>query len=228
MDKENTLKLTPSFDLFSKSVEKIKKNIGLYIGANLMPVIAILAVSIPAVLIYFILRYASNAISDDLVRIVNVLMIVVGIAGVLFLIVAYGAFMTVANLHFAKEKTPSFKNIWETTKPKIVDTFLAQLLAGVYILGGFLLFIIPGFFMLRRYYLTAYYVIDQDLSPTQAVKKCKEQSLKASGYVWGLLGVTLLLSLTGIVPIVGGLISGVLGLMYGVAPALRYLEIKKL
>lgn len=228
MAKSSELNLTPSFDLFSKSVEKIKKNIGLYIGVNFMPLIVAFAAAVPASILYIILRSASSVVSDGLVRFVNVLSIIAGLAGVLFIIAAYGAFLAVANLNFAKNKTPSLRKIWEDTKPKIVDIFLAQFLAGLIVIGGFILLIVPGFFMIRRYYLVAYFVADKGLSPKEALKKCKEQSVKASGYIWGMFGVMILLSLTGIVPFIGGIISTILGIMYGVAPALRYLEIKDL
>ena len=86
---------------------------------------------------------------------------------------------------------------------------------------GFVLLIVPGFFMLRRYILAPYYLIDQDLKVLDAMKKSAEQSKQFSMAVWGLLGVELLF-----VALTFVLVGVVLTLMYYCAPALRYYQIK--
>ncbi|MBP7767400.1 hypothetical protein KA068_02680 [Candidatus Saccharibacteria bacterium] len=100
-----------------------------------------------------------------------------------------------------------------------------SVLVGIVVLLGFILFIIPGIFMIKRYYLSVYYLIDQDLSVTDAMSASAKVS-KQPGAVWGLLGVTLLLSFTQVIPAIGGIVSFVLGAMYAAAPAIRYNQLK--
>lgn len=226
MAKTSELKLTSSFDLFTKSKDAIKNNVWLYIAVNIVPFVLFALIMLPLLFLSF-----SGFADEDKVSAVksfNVLAVIIGIAFVMFFVSIYTAIVTFTNLRLAQNKKPSFEAIWKDSKSKFVDIFFAQILAGLMVILGFILLVVPGFFMIRRYYLVSYFVADQGLSPVQALKKCKEQSIKASGYVFGLLGVTLLLSLTGIIPLIGGILSMVLGFLYGVAPALRYLEIKKL
>jgi hypothetical protein len=49
-----------------------------------------------------------------------------------------------------------------------------------------------------------------------------------SGAIWGIIGVYILLSLPGFIPLIGGLVSIALTTLYSVAPALRYYELSKL
>jgi len=87
---------------------------------------------------------------------------------------------------------------------------------------GLALLIVPGLFMLRRYILAPYYLIDQDLKISEALRKSAEQSKRFSNAVWGLLGVEILFVL-----LVFFIIGFVLSIMYYCAPALRYRQIKE-
>jgi uncharacterized membrane protein len=60
---------------------------------------------------------------------------------------------------------------------------------------GFILLIVPGFIVLRRYILTSYYIVDKDLPIGQAMKLSAAQTKPVHGYLWGTLGVYLVLSL---------------------------------
>lgn len=91
---------------------------------------------------------------------------------------------------------------------------------------SFLLLIVPFFFMLRRYILAPYYLIDRNLSIGDALKASAEDSKKYSGAIWGVIGVTILLSAINFIPLVGWLVYLVLSLIYGIAPAIRYEQIK--
>jgi uncharacterized membrane protein len=90
---------------------------------------------------------------------------------------------------------------------------------------GFLLLIVPGLFLLRRYILAPYFLVDKELSINEALNQSAAFSKKYSGAVWGLIGVTILISLLGIIPVLGGIASAILGIAYYCAPALRYKEV---
>jgi hypothetical protein len=82
--------------------------------------------------------------------------------------------------------------------------------------------------MWRRYALAPYYLIDQNLSIGEAMKKCADQSKKFSKGIWGLIGVQILLAIVSVIPLIGWLVGAVLQLAYFCAPAKRYDEIQKI
>jgi len=91
-----------------------------------------------------------------------------------------------------------------------------------------LLLIVPGVIAIRRYFLAPYLMLDKDLSIREAMKQSAALSKPYSGSIWGIIGVIVLLSLPSIIPVIGWAVSFVLMLLYSVAPALRYQELKKL
>jgi uncharacterized membrane protein len=94
--------------------------------------------------------------------------------------------------------------------------------------GGLILFIVPGLIVLRRYFLAPYFMLDKDLSIGEAMKQSAAATKPFSGAIWGIIGVYILLSLPGFIPLIGGLVSIALTTLYSVAPALRYYELSKL
>lgn len=101
-----------------------------------------------------------------------------------------------------------------------------MILYGLLTVGGLILLIIPGLIMIRRYFLAPYYLIDQDLSIREAMKRSADDSKPYSGSVWGIIGVNILLSVPSFIPVVGAFVSMVLTTFYSVAPALRYDELR--
>lgn len=97
---------------------------------------------------------------------------------------------------------------------------------AVVVLAGFIAFIVPGVFLLRRYYLSQYYLVDKDLGVFEAMRLSAERSKKFANAIWGLLGVQLLISIVNIIPGMGQLIGGVASLLYSYAPAVRYKQIE--
>lgn len=92
---------------------------------------------------------------------------------------------------------------------------------------GLILLIVPGIFMLRRYYLAPYFLIDQNLGVFEALRTSAEESKRFSGPVFRTLGVQVLFAFMFIIPILGWIAGFILSIMYYNAPAIRYLEITK-
>ncbi len=91
---------------------------------------------------------------------------------------------------------------------------------------GLLLFIIPGIFALQRLWLAPYLMIDQKLGIKATIRASFTVGKKHSGAVWGVLGIVMAITILGIIPVVGVVISTALGLAYLCATAIRYLQIK--
>ena len=135
-----------------------------------------------------------------------------------------------AQLKAAEGKKVALSEHWQVVKkiwPKLALTYIAF---GLILLVGFILLIIPGLFALRRYMFAPYVMLDAHgkIGVKEALDKSAELGLQNTGAVWGLIGVSFLISLCGIVPVIGSLASFVLGALYSIAPALRYQQLKKL
>lgn len=123
-------------------------------------------------------------------------------------------------LHFAK--------LWDTVKELGWRMLGLYIVAGLIIVVGFIILIVPGFFMIRRYLLAPYVMLDKKCSITEALEQSAKLSKINTGAVWGIMGVLFLISLINIVPFIGGLAAFIVGMFYSVAPALRYEQLKKL
>lgn len=133
-----------------------------------------------------------------------------------------------AQLDVSEDKMPALNHSWQTVKERWPD-LLKLYIAMVVIIGvGFILLIIPGLFMLRRYMFAPYVMLEKKVGVKEALEESHRLGMANTGAVWGIIGVMFLISLCGIIPVIGSLASFILGALYSIAPALRYQQLKKL
>lgn len=134
----------------------------------------------------------------------------------------------------AQGKSLSLADCYRQGLPFIWRVLAMDLLFVGAILLGFLLLLIPGFIVLflitRRYYLTGYYLVDQNLGLKAALARCRLESVPYSGYVWGVIGVqialTLVASIVGALNVYVGVLASVLVLaLTSFLAAIRYQQI---
>ena len=81
-----------------------------------------------------------------------------------------------------------------------VKYFLSELLYGLIVLGGTILFIIPGIIWSLKYMLAPYLVIDKGMKPMEAIKLSGQMT---KGFKWQLTVFTLYLGLFITIPLTG-------------------------
>jgi uncharacterized membrane protein len=96
-------------------------------------------------------------------------------------------------LKFLDNQKPKYKDLFYY-KP-IVNYFLASLLEGLIVVGGFILLIIPGIFFALRLQFTSYLVVDKKLGPVEAIKTSWKIT---GGNAWNLFFFGILLGLINI------------------------------
>jgi hypothetical protein len=105
----------------------------------------------------------------------------------------------------------------------------AVLMFFVLLVGGLVLFILPGLFVLRRYLLAPLYLADQDVTIRQAFILSGRESAPFAPYIWGLIGVEIAIafisSSSAAIPLIGSLLSLAVTYSYFFGPALRYKSI---
>jgi uncharacterized membrane protein len=101
---------------------------------------------------------------------------------------------------------PGFDQLYTNDK-YFFSYFISSLLYGLMILIGILLFIIPGLYVLARYALFPFFVLDKNMGPVEALKAASKAS---EGKRWFLF---LFLIVLGLINIGGALLLGI-GLLF--------------
>ncbi len=223
-------KLTGAFDLFSKSSALVQNNLTTFVILYLIPLLSNAG------------RFMEqgpepknqNVSSINFSNLPNVAIgSIIGLGAILvimfvILVIITTLMMTVLQLRAAQNQKPTLSQLWPETKKYGLRLIGLGLLVGLVVVLGLIAFIVPGLIFIRRYFLAPYVLIDQDVSITTAMRRSADLSKPHSGSVWGVIGVSFLIGLLGIIPFIGWILSAVMGLLYSVAPALRYEELKHL
>ena len=225
MAKDTTGKPVSAFDLFPQSVKLIRENIKLFA----------IVYSVPVLMTLLQLFNSGGDTTVDTTTLGNVnAAAVLGVsAGVAAVILVVGGILEVMSLGLelavVKGVKTDLAKLWELTKKYFFRLIGLGIVVAVVVLVGFLLLIVPGFFMIRNYLLAPYFMVDQDLGIMDSMKKSKEMAQANSGAIWGLIGVTILIAVVpSFLGTIGSVAASLLGIAYSVAPALRYVELKKL
>lgn len=231
--KTSAYNLTGAFDLLPKSYELVKKNLGAFALLWIFPLIAGLSNGVWTLgderRLASDSQVAANAIGNGFPP-----AYVWGGFGLLFLLaLAIGVIVQImthqAELEASDDKTVKIGRLWDVVKQKGWRMFGLYLLVGIITVIGFILLIIPGIIMLRRYFLAPYVLLDNDnIGIWDAMEKSAHMTKKHSGSVYRIIGVMILFSLFGIVPLIGWIAAFILQFFYSVAPAIRYHELKSL
>lgn len=199
---------TPAIDLLLPSAQIIKQNILTYFVLAVLPM----------------LLYTPVATRVENLNDLYSPYLLVG----MILAVFFYAPLIYTQTHTAKGKDVNLKTAFLEGYKYFWRLVGLNIIFGAMITIGFLAFIVPGVILLRRYFLSFFYLVDQDLSIKQALNKSAEASSKRPSAIYGVVGVTLLFAIFGGLSAVGAAISQVLLFLYSVAPALRYAEFKSL
>jgi hypothetical protein len=232
------LRLTPSFELFGISYQLVRKNIWIFGPLYALPMIFAIHswVWTPVNTSQHWWNpfnglnsvWTSNAPAPayawyTIVGFSILWLLIVLVAGTIAKIMTQ-----VAQLEASEDKTIMFDHLWRVTKKFGWRLIGLYIVTAVYISVGFVLLIVPGLIMIRRYFLAPFIMLDKGTSIQKSMVLSAAMSKPYSGSIWGIIGVTFLISAMSIIPFIGWLLSFLLGMFYGVAPALRYQELKKL
>src|SRR5581483_2653917 len=121
-----------------------------------------------------------------------------------------------AQLEAAEGKNPAFDKLWGTVKEMWLKMIGLYIVVTAVIIIGFFLIIIPGIFMVKRYFMSTYVMLDhKNLSIRQAMDKSAAMS-PSTDAIWGVVLVGILFGIISVIPVVGWLIGGVLSIIYSV------------
>lgn len=241
-----------AFKLFSESLNLVKKNLKVFSILLMLPALT----SLGSVIRTHQQKESIKFLNPNVLSSTEPAYAIIGIisAGlIVFVILALLAIfiqsmLTCLELEVAKGKKPSLNEVWKVGKKYWLRLFGLVLVISLYIVGGaiigaltllilqnivgeilgFGLIIASVIFVLTHYFFAPYAMVDKDLTIFGAMETSASLSKYNIFAVLSVLGVMILLSFSSIIPLIGPIISFVLGAAYSVAPALRYIELKKL
>lgn len=212
----DTPEFPSAFSLFKPSWEGLQQNLLELIVIFIVPTLVM-------VLLASLAGFRDN--SGDMHHVSGGLGIVVAVLAIL-----YAALLGPAIVHIqlksSKHEKATYASAWATSAKYWLRFLALSIMVGVTVLVGFILLIVPGIIFLKRYYLSHYALIDQDLGLVESMKKSNELSRNRSGTIYGLIGVEILINIPSVIPIIGQIISFILQIAYFCAPAIRYQQLK--
>jgi hypothetical protein len=163
-----------------------------------------------------------------LFKVMPIVAVVLGFAAFIFLMIYIAPIPYRLVLAMARHKKVDFDKVTARDLSLGWKVTWTQLLAGLIIIGGFILLIVPGLIFSVWYRYVPLVVVDEGLTGMAALRRSKQ--LVANRF-WDAAGANTVVSVFGIlnvVPILGSLVYLVTSLMLVAVPALRYVQLKAL
>lgn len=215
-----THEMPGAFALFGPSINALKVNI-----RTLLAIIGLVALT--AVIAVLIVRNVTGTAGSPGN---SAALTPASLLGILFFVAVtaiVGPAVAYVQLKSAKGIKTSLSEALSTGAKYLLRYLALSILTSLIVGIGFLLLIIPGFIMLRRYYLAMYFLIDQDTGVLEAMRKSAESTKPYSWKVYGIMGVNLLFSFLSLIPLLGQIAGAILQFLYSFAPAIRYYQINE-
>lgn len=138
--------------------------------------------------------------------------------------------LTAYALALASGKSLSVSEFMDIRFKKLVSVIFASILVVLAVLGSLLLFIIPAIWTIAWFAFAALAVVDKDLMPLESLRESKRLAQNHKGKVWGLIGVSILVSIAAsvvaIIPYIGVAALGFASVITTVASGRLYTWLK--
>lgn len=110
-------------------------------------------------------------------------------------------------LALAAGRSLSVSEFMDISFKKLVSVIFASILFVLVVLGSLVLFIIPAIWTIAWFAFVALAVVDKDLGPMESLRESKRLAQNHKGKVWGMIGVSILVSIAasvvGVIPYIG-------------------------
>jgi len=157
----------------------------------LIAVIPFIVVLILYALSRFLFGNVFNA-SEATINVISVILGILGLASIIFTVIIYGvSWSAVSYLYFLQTGEESKKIILKASFKKVLSFFWVSLLKSLIILGGFILFIVPGVIWAVKYGFAPLVVVLENKKGVSALRRSAELT---RGYRWSIFKREILLS----------------------------------
>lgn len=116
---------------------------------------------------------------------------------------------------------------WELGGKHFKSFLSVSLLAGLFVLLGSILFIVPGIILSLMFFLAPVIIINEKIGAMDALKRSRELMSGYKAWLFGLFIIYMIVSIfTSFMPVLGQVIDFILGLISLVLPVYMYLKLK--
>lgn len=177
-----TSQLPKASQIFNEAWAIYKRRIKTLIAITLIPTLAYL--------LFIALFVGGGAVALKFLKLdivaLGIFGLILGLAAIIFIIYlsVWGA---VAEIYAIKDQAENigWKEAYKRSRHKINPFFSTNLLAGLAVVGGFILLIIPGIIFALWFSQASYVVVEEDLANTAALKRSKYYVKGRWGEVFG-------------------------------------------
>lgn len=206
--------ITNPLQMIQPSANALGVNIGTLFalwGLLLSPLLLI------AVALILVLAAKLNAVGFVLGALAVVAMIVIS----LLCLPAY----TVILLASARGEKVGLRSVLSQGRKFILRLIGLSILTILAVIGGIILFVIPGLIFMAWFSLASYVLVAEDLGVVASMKRSREL---VRGRVWEMWGLMTLANAANAVPFIGSIISFVLGILLMPSMAIKYFQLSSI
>lgn len=152
--------------------------------------------------------------------------LLIGLFGAITLIILSLIIVPATNILYvasAQNQKRKLGEFLQAARPFIVRNIVLTILFVLAVLGGLILFVIPGLVFIAWFSMSGYAMVTEDLGAVASMKRSKELVRGRVLETWGLMSLA---NAANVIPIFGSLISFGLSIVMLPAMAMRYLQLK--
>lgn len=129
------------------------------------------------------------------------LLIVCALVVALLVSTVITAFLSFVSWKTSRKETTTFSETWKAVTSNFRSLLVVELIAWVKIIGGLILFIVPGIRAYLRYQMVMFPIFERGAKPREAIQEMKGLT---SGRLIELFGIS---TVAGLIPFVGGVLQ---------------------
>ncbi|MEO2166588.1 MAG: hypothetical protein ABGY42_00450 [bacterium] len=172
-----------------------------------------------------LIAIASTAVSLVAAVLARALPGIIGFAVQIVIIAPISFGSVLASLKAARGEEPSLSDLLVPYERCFVQSVVAWFLLSIALTVGFVLFVVPGLFLLIRLSFVPYLVVDENLDAITAFRESWRRTAPFAWQIFGAMMLALPISVVGLLALVVGLLPA--GMWISLALATLFLEISE-
>jgi len=220
-------KLPSAYSLVKPSIQALRVNSGTIIGLLFSPLIAVIPFSIILLAVGTSLQKTANVTHVESTGLFFSIMLVILYVAIIAFFILCSEALLFATLQSVRGNKTTYSLALQAAAHNFGNYI--GLMATMLILSvlGLVCLVIPGLFIIKRYYLAPFYMIDHNRGIAEALNQSQEDTKKYGG-IWGLMGLWFVIVVLFFIPAVGWLFTFAGTIIFCCATALRYEQIQAL
>lgn len=220
-------KLPSAFSLIKPSIQAVGVNPGTVMGLIFSPLIAIIPFSVILLTVGASLQKTTTVTHVESTGLFFSIMLLVLYLAVIAFFVLCSEALLFATLQSVRGNKTTYSAALQAAAHNFGNYIGLMLILLILSVLGLVCLVVPGLFIIKRYYLAPLYMIDHNRGIAEALNQSQEDTKKYGG-IWGLMGLWFVIIILFFVPAIGWLLTLVGSTIYCCATALRYEQIQAL